>query len=193
MRLSRAGEFEQSLAFASKWIEEEPFSNAAYRAAVWAASIAEQYEVADKLCLKGLRFNSGSSPLLNTRVFVLASQGRVVEAVKVLNSIRNFDEDASKLVVEANRGLIAFRMGNPIQGMAHYQSAIAGFQKANNERMERHARAYLAREAARVGLNVAAELIAETEKMNVRPQLPEVARILQSATASLSTGKEMVP
>jgi tetratricopeptide (TPR) repeat protein len=182
----RTGDFNQSLAFATRWIEEEPFNNNAYVTAAAVTNILEKYEAADKLARDGLLHDPRSLSLISNRVFSLSCLGKLNEAEDLLRGyLVKADSELMTLVGEADQGLIAFRRGNLSQGEAHYRKAIAGFGRLNAMEPKRLAEAYFAREAVRAGFEDAAKLISEFEKKNVAPVVHTAKRVLDSARAML--------
>jgi tetratricopeptide (TPR) repeat protein len=184
--LHRTGQFEQSLNFVSKWIEEEPFSIHPYWAGATAANFLEDYEKAEKLARDGLQHDRGSVGLIHSLVFSLACLDRLSEAEQLLGTVSIAEGNrVAALIGEADRGLIAFRRGELFKAEAHYQTAIQGFRQQQMTEMEHLARAYFAREAARAGSESAHRLLAEVESTSGKPVRPEVERVTRSARAIL--------
>jgi len=189
--LFRTGDFEQSLLFVHKWIEEEPFSSHPYWSGAMTAIILEEYEKAEKYTQEGLRHDPKSLPLLNNRIFSLACLGRLDEAEELLDAMPiEAGNDVHVLIGEADRGLIALRRGQVSEGEEHYRRAIAGFRRLQNLEMERLAQAYLAREAVRAGVAHAEKLVADAEKSGAGFLKPAVERVLKSARAMLDARRE---
>jgi tetratricopeptide (TPR) repeat protein len=182
-----SGDFANSLAHALQWIEEEPFSNLAYRSATAAASILENYQKVEALSDRGLMHSPNSIELITSKVFALACQDKLDEAEQTLATLASKDEsDAFKFILEADRGLIALRRGHWDTGEAHYRSAILGFRKQGNLALERLAKAFFAREAVRFGHSNAAYLIREAEEANRRePVLANADFVMAQARALL--------
>lgn len=186
MHLYRAGDFARSLAFALDWIEEEPFSNNAYRAATAAALVDENYEVTEQIAQRGLQYSPKSVHLRASLVYAAACLGRLDEAEQLINTILlDNDDEAIALVLEADRGLIALRRGQHAEGRAFYQAAIQGFRRRKDLGMEILAHAYFSREAARAGLEDAAQLLTEAEKQNEPFKLPNAQRPIDAARLML--------
>ena len=192
LHLYRAGAFSEAMDFARQWIDEEPLSPRGYVAAAAAANALCDYPAADRMAQKGLARDANSAPLLVARVFALASQGRLAEAETIFKAIPEDADDGGKLfrfVLEANRGLLAFRRGDTTMGSAHYKKAIQGFRAGDDpgaHELVAQAQAYYAREAVLAGIPEAKGVLAEAEKTNNASPLASVTRILTEARASLS-------
>ena len=117
-----------------------------------------------RFATKGLRLKPTSATLLNGLAFSLACSGKFGEAEKALRKINAEHDQKTGLVATANWGLIAFRRGDTTAGRHLYRNAIDGFHRLGLPRMERLAKAYFAREAARVGLSDTSEIIAAAER-----------------------------
>jgi tetratricopeptide (TPR) repeat protein len=191
--LHRTGQFEQSLDFVSKWIEEEPFSMHPYWAGATAANYLEDYEQAEQLARAGLQHDRRSVALVHSLVFSLACLDRLGEAEQLLGTVSITEGNGVEaLVGEADRGLIAFRRGDLVNAEAHYQTAIQGFRQQQMTEMEHLARAYFAREAARAGSESAHRLLAEVESISGKPVRPEVERVTRNARAILDAARSNV-
>ena len=192
--LFRMGHFEESLSFVRKWIEEEPFSTLAYWAGALTANILDDYDEAEKFARAGLKYSPHSPPLLNNLVFSLACLDRLHDAEELLRTMPADPADEVRAhIAEADRGLIAFRRGQVVEGEAHYRKAIAGFRRQQKWELERLAQAYFAREAVRAGVPHAHELLAEAEKSSPGEGRPEVKRILSTARAILHARRDLLP
>lgn len=186
MHLFRAGDFAQSLAFARKWIEEEPFSNNAYRAATSAALVDENHAVTEKIANAGLCFNPRSPHLYASLAYAVACMERLDEAEKYLNLASQYNEDdILACVLQADKGLIAMRRGQIDLGRDLYKESIQAFSKKTAFELEIVARAYLAREAARANIEDAPALIAEAVKANAKLKLPNAQRPIDAANELL--------
>jgi hypothetical protein len=177
------GNFVDALAHAMRWIDEEPISWMAYRGAAAAALMLEEYERAERLAECGLRHSPSSRELKLDLAFARASQDRLDEAETLFSSVDTSDDDNMGFIVEANRGLIALRRRQFDSGRQRYKDAIAGFRKKGLVENERLARAYFAREAARVGLEELDKLIKEAEPKRNEKLASNTARVLDQAKA----------
>jgi hypothetical protein len=181
----KTGEFSRSLNSAREWIDEEPFSNRAHITAVAAASAGQQYTETIVLADRGLRYDPGSVPILNNKVFALACLGNLDEADRLLASIRS-ENDVQTHVGDANRGLIAFRRSLNDTGIQHYRLAIAGFRRANNLACEQIALAYLAREAVRANDPQSKAFIDEAERTLGNSDVSQAKKVLGDAKVMFS-------
>ena len=130
-----------------RWSEAEPYSIRPYEIASSATSLIEDHRRTLELTRKGLALRPKAPMLLNNRAFALAHLGQLDEAERTLQSIQHQDE-MTKHISQANRGLLAMRRGEHILGSAHYREAINGFGHLKEDRFADVARIYLAREAA---------------------------------------------
>lgn len=141
------------------WALEEPYSIRPYEFGAAAAGVAGDHSKACELARMGLKMRPGAAKLSNALAFSSASIGLTGEARAALAQMSPSDEtDSTRLVSQANRGLIAFREGDLDEGLARYQSAIDGFKSLRDRRSEASARCYLAREALRANLPNAEDL-----------------------------------
>ena len=187
----QAGHFESALQLALQWIEEESYSTRAYATATSAANVAEDHLNAERLARRGLIFDPRSSQLRNGLAFSLASQGRLDEAQTILNTISaDSEEDLMALVADANRGLIAIRVGDFERGVALYRKCIAGFRAAGNLNLARAAQAYLTREAVRAKLPDAEKFLREAKDGLSPSTNPVAARVVKSVEALLETANQ---
>jgi len=180
------GDFQGSLQWAAKWIEEEPFACGPYRAAAAAACVLEDYKQARKFAETGLLHDPDARDLQNTRAFSLACVGLLDEAESILRALApDPDNKLSASVTEANRGLIAFRRGQHLRGFTHYRDAMLGFRREHNVELETVAFAYMVREAVYAGVEEAMPLLEEAKKRNAKRPRENVKAILESAQAAL--------
>jgi tetratricopeptide (TPR) repeat protein len=181
-----SGQFNDCLRLSKVWIGEEPFSLRGYEAASSVANVLEEYECAESSACKGLRFHPNSSRLVNSRIFSLASLGHLDRAEELIAGLTSNLEMDSKLVLEANRGLIALRRGNVAEGRSLYQAAVDGFQRMGNTRMARLAEAYLIREAVLAKLPEARKLLDAALKKPEGPYMKDVTFVLRSIKQRLA-------
>lgn len=146
LHLYRGSRFQQAVGVCEEWMESDPFSLRPYEFASTAAGLVEDYENALSFANRGMELRL-SAPLLLGAAFALASTGRLEEAAAKLDLVDESEGDRIPYVVSANRGLIAFRRGEPSEGRRLYMEAIEGFKKINVPALSAKARVYLAREA----------------------------------------------
>ncbi len=157
--LHRMGHFKYVPSVCTTWAKADPFSIRPYEFGTATAGFIEQYETAAWLALKGLELRPHAPSLLNAAAFALASGGRFEEAKAMLERIGALQDEWWRHFASANRGLLAFRTGDEISGVASYREAIDGLAKAGHSEMSARARVYLAREAVLAGSANAGEFL----------------------------------
>lgn len=119
----------------------------------------------------------------------LARLGRLDEAESHLARLPSDSPEWTRLVAEANRGLIAFRRGLPTEGKALYQIAIDGFQREGQGLMALSAKVYFSREAVRFGLPEAEKMIEELRSAVKNSHLNSIKRVFKMAEDFLAARK----
>jgi len=186
--LYKEGQFSDVFVDCEAWMIDEPYSIRPYELAAAAANILEEHEKADELTRRGLRMRPNSPLLVNSRAYALACQGRLEDAHALLASFPAGAPDWARFVSEANRGLIAFRRGNIVEGLHHYQSAIDNFQKIGLGPMALSAGIYLCREMVRLGLSEG-EKMAEALRRSVKNSHDKaIKKAFQSVEDFLAAG-----
>ena len=181
-RAFRQGGFETALARCIAWIKEERFSSRAYIGASAVANAMDDFGRADQFAREGLRHNPKSAPLYNALAFSLASRGQLNSAEVELRKIAPSSDDLdSKLVCEANHGLIAMRRGNLAFGESIYRQVISRFRQENKPETAATAHAYFAREAANAKHPLAVEILAEAKRWLAKRDYPVARRVIASA------------
>lgn len=147
-----AADWRSALEQAQLWFLDEPFASraAAFGSFVSAVALGD-YSVSAGFARLGLACNP-SDPLLRTNlVFALASGGDIDEAIKetAVLSGRSLDR-GTEVVMLANRGLVAFRMGDEGTGRALYHQAIDLATEIGDRERRAWAMVFLAREEVRV-------------------------------------------
>lgn len=185
-----AGDFANAFVDAGRWVAEEPISAMAYRGAIGAANMLGEFDKSETLVERALRHNPNSVDLQIDRAFIYASQGKLLEAEIFLNAVESKADVNGKLIVEANRGLIALRRGDHKSGVDHYTSAITGFKQKGFVENEKLARAFYAKEAASAGLDKVDEIIKEAEPKRGESFASNTLYILKKAKQILSEKKK---
>ncbi len=148
-KASNDGQWNQALDEAKQWQAEQPFSSRPASLGSFIASTAlEKYGEAEKIIRQSLMSNRDDATLINNLAFVLAKQGKVVEADGVLSqqgpaSTNQFQ----RVCLVATAGLVAFRAGDLARGRSLYRQAISS---ASTESLKSLAKIYLAIEELRV-------------------------------------------
>jgi tetratricopeptide (TPR) repeat protein len=147
------------------WAQVDPYSERPYDFGATAANFVDLYESAIDLARRGLKVNPSSVPLKNSIVFSLASSGNVTEASEWLVQIQDSGkETTASLITKANRGLIAFRLGQIEEGKSFYIETIDEFRRAGRLDLAAQARVYLAREAIIAQTADAEQLLTEARE-----------------------------
>lgn len=146
------------------WATADPFSIRPFEFGAASASVIQDYEHAKQLALRGLELRPRAPTLLNAAAFALASSGKADEALTILNEMAPARDEYIKNLTLANRGLIAFRLGDTPGGKQFYQAAIDGFAKQKRPDLSAKARVYLAREAVLAESEDASELVEQARK-----------------------------
>lgn len=149
------------------WVADEPFS---VRAAVHGSYIAitgqEDYEAALQFARLGMRGSPSEPMLLNNAAFALANLGRLKEAEDHLN--RAFTAHATvEDLLEATRGLVAFRQGRLPEGRLAYRNAEQGFRERGEAELASLCLVMLAREEIRSGSPAGVEILNELSRLPV--------------------------
>jgi tetratricopeptide (TPR) repeat protein len=143
----RNGKFVDALDYCQLWIMEEPFSIRPHVGAATTAALLERHCEAIKLAETGLNVDPESQALINVLAFSHASLGELSHARRYahLKRVKN-PTSYLDLVMEANRGLIAFRSGDITEGIARYKYVESTFRRQNMIIPSASALVYLARE-----------------------------------------------
>lgn len=162
-RLAAEGQFELALRQCVLWLADQPFATEAALYVSWLASTtSEHWDVAIAAAEQGLRVAPDEQMLRNNLAFALIHADRLDEAKAQLSMI---DGDGvgslTASTVEATRGLMAFREGNPTVGRALYESAEAGFRDQRLPHLTALARLFQAQEEIRLRLPTAAMTLAD--------------------------------
>ena len=152
-----------------EWAKIDGFSVRPFEFGSVAAAHALDFERAAAMARAGLKLRPAGAVLLNSLAFALASQGDVEGAIDALHHLAPDKlDDRLRYIRSANVGLCAFRLGRTEEGIAEYRKAIEGLTRIKAHVEAASARAYLAREAALVGLPDAPKFLHEAEE-SLRP------------------------
>jgi Tfp pilus assembly protein PilF len=151
------------------------------------ASTLDDYNQAADFAKQGLRHNRKSAPLNNTLAFSLASKGELDAAEAVLRKFAPANDDhMSRLISEANHGLIAMRRGDLATGESIYRRVIFRFRQENKVERVATAYAYFAREAANAKHPQAVEILAEAKSWLAAHNYPLARRVIASTEKILT-------
>lgn len=178
----RNGEFAESLKFAKRWFNFQPFSSRPAILASYIASICLKNDKEAVEIIESARASCHDSFLLrNNLVFSLASLDRLDEAQNILdqNDFRELDE-MSTYVNLATCGLVQFRKKNLEEGRNLYKQAISGFTKLRYKRGVAMATLFLAREEALLGSKAQFVLLKEAISLARKGNMKEVLLYAES-------------
>lgn len=146
----KSGDYEQALKAAQNWFEDEPFSLRPLQAGSFVASILGMYDVAEDLVHQALTIDPGCIDSKNNLVFALAGQGKIREAVELLNEVYTTEARKESGVsghTLANRGMLYYRTGDQERGRENYKYATMVFEKNKQLPSKAIAMAYWIQEA----------------------------------------------
>lgn len=185
-RLYKLGRFEASFDIAKAWIEEEPFSGAAYQQAMHCAALLERYDEGERLAKQALAHSPRSKEHRFSLVFALACQNKLDDAERELRSIA-VEKDGERGVAEADWGLIEMRRGNLLKGAERYRNAISTFRRAGLRDSETVALAYFAREAAFARHDIAPLLLQSLKAENSKWTRPHISFLMATVEKALAS------
>jgi tetratricopeptide (TPR) repeat protein len=174
-------DWEGSFVSCRDWLRDQPFSaRPAIQLTYLAATPLGRLEDAISYGNLALIPNPKDATLLNNLAFAYASSGQTTEAETVLGRVEvGRLADHEKIIVEATRGLIAFRKGNHELGRALYESAISlASSDSDNQRFVEWSHIYRSRE----------EIMANTDRSGeALDTLRAIARRTSNPIAKLVT------
>lgn len=119
------GHLRDSLLQTRHWLEDQPFSSRPAEMGSFIASRLTQHEDSIQFARQGLVSNPDDVTLLNNLAFSLGKTGDVAGAKDALSRVNaELLSPSNQIVLDATRGLIAFREGNVNQGRILYDKAI---------------------------------------------------------------------
>lgn len=122
-----SGERERAVAEAWRWLLDQPFSAQPASFGSYHAGALRDFERSLAFARRGLMANRSHPMLRNNAAFALAQLGRIVEAAAELDAVRQADLDSEeRAVINATRGLLAFRNQEIERGQSLYGEAIRG-------------------------------------------------------------------
>jgi tetratricopeptide (TPR) repeat protein len=149
---AEAGDVGAALENAWAWLRAEPFAGLPAAFGSHEAALARNYEEAIRFTDFGLIANPDDFFLLNNRAFALASTDEVDLADEQIKKIKvDSLEPDEKLVLQATKGLVAFRRGDFVLGRALYLQTI---QSARDTSLRAVAAILLAREELIAGTSL---------------------------------------
>lgn len=128
-----AGAAESTVSEAWGWFYDQPFASGPAIFGSYQAAKHSQFQQGARFAEEGLVANPMSFLLQNNLAFCLAKQGDLARAQEQLRSIRTDQLDRDqRAMIEATRGLIAFRAGKPAEGTARYHRAMEALTSPEN-------------------------------------------------------------
>lgn len=143
-----SGRWSDCLAACSDWWRLEPYSSRAPELGSFvAATVGDDPHACVEFARLGLEANPNNPSLLNNYAVGLAYSGQIEEAkAAVERAAASALVGPVQIALDATRGLIAFRVGDPEGGRALYQMAIDGAAKSKDEARALLAELHLLRE-----------------------------------------------
>jgi tetratricopeptide (TPR) repeat protein len=132
-RTEASGDFEQALIASDAWLADQPFSVQAAIYTSYVAAVTRSWDHSVSAATQGLQVHPTNATLLNNLAYALIERGNVAEAESPLRAAQRHGIDTiDRAVIDATRGLLAYRTGEPTLGYSLYASA------ANEARREQH-------------------------------------------------------
>ncbi|GJM09051.1 MAG: hypothetical protein DHS20C11_13270 [Lysobacteraceae bacterium] len=124
-----SGNYTDALKHCGEWMKVEPFSLRPYREATHMALVAlGDGAAAEDLCRKGLELRPNDAMLKNNRAVAEIYCGKIGDAEKRLRDIVSLDRHECA-VIEATKGMVAFRSNDVTEGNRRYQKAEQFFKE----------------------------------------------------------------
>jgi tetratricopeptide (TPR) repeat protein len=159
----QGGKYEEAVDECWRWLHDEFFSaRAAIAGAFVCIALLSRYKEALQFAEHGLRANPDDRVLLNHKLVALAYTGRVTEAFRLLPVIERFESDGEFLpFVHAARGLLAFKIGNFMDGRHHYELAVEAGRGASKRSLSLNAAIYWLEQEVTAG-TISPQIVTET-------------------------------
>lgn len=157
----REREFGPSVDLAWQWFADEPFATRPVLFGSWVASTAlGEFRESIRFVDAGLMANPDDPRLLAMKFYCLASTNEITRAKQFLETLREMisrhpkgiPETQWDVLLEADRGLLAFRSGNHSLGRDLYRRAISLATKHDHKELAASAYFHLLREEAHANL-----------------------------------------
>lgn len=171
------GDYEAALEEARAWQIDQPFDPAPALFGSYIAAVAlDRHEDAADFAAQGLIANPGNAMLHNNLAFALGSVGRVEEAVQQVRRMGPAEDAAGEATMDATRGFVLFRSGDPVAGRVYYRSAVNAFAKQNDSERGVLASLLWAREEILADTQEAPDVLATALAIATRTEWP-IARL----------------
>ena len=157
MRAMEADKHDVALVSAASWQRDEPFSGRPAVVGAWTASVARgDYGLALQFIDAARPSNPADPRLLANEFYALACSGRLDDADRAFQELERAATGSGwsqlewQILLEADRGLLAFRRGGQQSGAAHYRRAIEMAVSHGFRELAAHAYVNFAMELSRV-------------------------------------------
>ena len=150
---------------AIKWMRDQPFSSRPVQLACFlTASVLEDYEASEKLAKLGQIANPSHHSFHIALAFAYGSTNRTTEALEELTKIKGPMASSIEVAILANRGLVAYRLGDIANGRQMYAEAVKRADQLSDTNSFAAALTYWGREEARAGGELAPMLLSRARE-----------------------------
>lgn len=132
LRAMEEDEHDRALTNAEAWQRDEPFSGRPAVVGAWTASVARGDHLLALEFIGAARPSNPADPrLLANELYALACSNQLDKATEVLAGLEKLASGSGwsqlewEVLLEADRGLLAFRAGDSHRGSSHYRKSIA--------------------------------------------------------------------
>lgn len=183
----RLGRFNDAVRHGRRWLSDQPFALDAAKFVTYVAPLlAEDYQSAIDAGKIGLLANPRDPSLINNQAFSLANNGEAARAARLLMDVPMGLSGREAGVLEATRGLVAYRQGQFSEGRQLYLRAIELLEKLGERGLAAVAALLWSREEMRVGSDMEDSFVIADRLAAQSPTDPDV-EVLQRR---LGTGVE---
>lgn len=178
-------DFKGAIEAALEWFYSEPFSLRPLRAATYAACIIENFEDAEKFAKLGLNIDKNDIELGNNLVYALVGQGKIDEAVILLQEIYIYEKNetgSSSYHTIANFALIHYRFGFTDEAEKLYRASLSLMQEGSHSESRAVATATMAKEAKLANAPNSAQLLAEAKALALSTKASGALKIIEILT-----------
>lgn len=187
------GDWRQALYYATKWLNDQPFSSRPADMAAYAAALLQEYDVAVGFLEKAMRSNPGEPMMINNLAYFQIMANRVGDALQTFARLDGLEltEDI-KLVTQATKGLLCIRTGDIDQGRHLYRRTLDQSWAKKKRELRVLAMLNLAREERRLTNIDEAQKLLDTARQEARHLTDkEIETTLRTTEAYLGAGAEV--